>query len=141
MQFTSTLLTLVLTATSLAAPGVSPVPEAGLSERAPIPGFRVGWGQELQNHDETNHWVVWVDGESACPAAIELAVLTNSPCGQAFSLKGQVMTLADCSNNEPRSVHGSDGSRVLACGANGKKGTKITCHGDQHDIVQHGVCF
>lgn len=103
------------------------VPEIEL--RAPVPNFKVGWGQELQNHDQTNHWVVWVEGESACPAAVELAVLTRSPCGPSFSLKGQQrLSLGDCSSsNEPRSVIGSDGSKVLSCGKNGKDGRKIHC--------------
>lgn len=125
MKFTGTaLLALSFTAVSYAVPGASP---AENEVRAPIPNFKVGWGQELQNHDQTNHWVVWVEGESACPAAIELAVLTGSPCGQPFNLKGQSLSLADCSDNEPRSVHGSDGSKVLSCGSNGKNGRKITC--------------
>ena len=49
---------------SLAAPLEAEV-EAEIEARAPIPSFKVGWGQELQNHDQTNHWVVWVEGESA----------------------------------------------------------------------------
>ncbi|KAI1370408.1 hypothetical protein F4677DRAFT_451415 [Hypoxylon crocopeplum] len=140
MQFTNTILALSLAAISMAAPGVSPAAAADLETRAPIPNFKVGWGQELQNHDQTNHWVVWVEGESACPAAIELSVLTQSPCGLSFNLKDQALSLADCADNEPRSVHGNDGSKVLSCGPNGKNGRKITCHGSQHDIVQHGFC-
>ncbi|KAI1758786.1 hypothetical protein GGR53DRAFT_204917 [Hypoxylon sp. FL1150] len=150
MYFTkSTLLALSFAAAGLAAAtkGAPPVlaeveaeVEADIHARAPIPSFKVGWGQELQNHDQANHWVVWVEGESACPAAIELAKLVDSPCGQSFNLKGQQLSLADCSGNEPRSVHGSDGSKVLSCGSNGKNGNKITCHGSQHDIVQHGYC-
>lgn len=65
MQFTKGALLAFLFATaSLAAPGTSPV-ATELEARAPIPNFKVGWGQELQNHDQTNHWVVWVEGESA----------------------------------------------------------------------------
>ncbi|KAL7628442.1 hypothetical protein AAE478_002645 [Parahypoxylon ruwenzoriense] len=139
MQFAKNiLLTLSLAAASLAAPATSPASE--LEARAPIPNFRVAWGQQLQNHDQANHWVVWVEGESACPAAIELALLVNSPCGQRFNFKGQQFSLGDCSDNEPRSLLGNDGKKVLSCGSNGKGNKKITCHGSQHDIIQHGYC-
>lgn len=36
------------TSLAVAAPGSSPV-AAELETRAPIPNFKVGWGQELQN--------------------------------------------------------------------------------------------
>ena len=124
MQFTHTVLALSFTVATFATASTT---LDVTKVRAPVPNFKVGWGQELQNHDQTNHWVVWVEGESACPAAIELAALTSSPCGSSFNLKGQQLSLADCSGNEPRSVHGSDGSKVLSCGSNGKNDNKITC--------------
>lgn len=125
MQLTrNTLLSISFTAANFATPSTT---LDAIEVRAPIPNFKVGWGQELQNHDQTNHWVVWVEGEDACPAAIELAVLTSSPCGGSFNLKGQQLSLADCSGNEPHSVHGSDGSKVLSCGSNDKRDHKITC--------------
>ncbi|KAI1414482.1 hypothetical protein F5Y13DRAFT_188143 [Hypoxylon sp. FL1857] len=136
----SSLLALSLSTTSIAAPGISPATGDDLGARAPIPNFKVAWGQELQNSDQTNHWVVWVEGESACPTASKLSVLTNSPCGQPFNIRGQQLSFAGCSKNEPVNVLASDGSKVLSCSPNGKYGRQMNCHGDQHDIVQHGYC-
>ncbi|KAK5626478.1 hypothetical protein RRF57_002193 [Xylaria bambusicola] len=48
----------------------------------------VGFGQQLQDTDQTNHWVVWVEGENACPPSVVIDPLTDSPCGIDFELPG-----------------------------------------------------
>ena len=64
-----------------------------LEDRAAI---EVGYGQQIQLSDETNHWVVWVEEEDACPATQTLSVLTSSPCEQTFSLAGGSWKLTNC---------------------------------------------
>lgn len=58
--------------------------------------IKVGYGEQIQLNDEANHWVVWVEGESACPATQTLSFLINSPCEQTFSLGGATLKLTDC---------------------------------------------
>ncbi|KAI5862499.1 hypothetical protein GGS23DRAFT_78885 [Durotheca rogersii] len=144
MQFANIFVVLSMAVAAFAAPAAEPVaapePEALAEIEARAVNFKVAWGQQLQNHDQANHWVVWVEGESACPAAIELAALTRSPCGRRFNFKGQTLSLGDCADNKPRSLLNSSGKKVKSCGANGKKNRKINCKGSQHDIVQHGFC-
>lgn len=48
----------------------------------------IGYGQQLQNNDQANHWVVWIEGESACPNSRTLGPLVQSPCNQNFNYNG-----------------------------------------------------
>ncbi|KAI0185494.1 hypothetical protein EV127DRAFT_515194 [Xylaria flabelliformis] len=108
-----------------------------LQARDPVP---VGFGQQLQTSNEANYWVVWVEGDSACPNIQSLAPLTDNPCDITFSLPGgtEKLKLGDCDgNNMPHSLYLDSGSFVRTCEADSDK---INCHGDEHDIVKHGYC-
>ncbi|KAI1799282.1 hypothetical protein F4811DRAFT_565712 [Daldinia bambusicola] len=100
----------------------------------------VAFGQQLQNDDQTNHWVAWVEGQHACPGMQVLDVLTSSPCAQAFSLGEVQYTFSGCSgsNGAPTVILDSSGAQIGGCSANANN--KIHCHGDLHDIIKHGVC-
>ncbi|OBT61220.1 hypothetical protein VE03_08708 [Pseudogymnoascus sp. 23342-1-I1] len=96
----------------------------------------IGYGQQLQNNDQANHWVVWVEGKSACPNTRTLGPLVKSPCGQQFKYDGDTYKLADCDqSNEPKSL--VSGNRSWGCKLSSDK---INCHGSTHDIVKHGYC-
>lgn len=100
----------------------------------------VGFGQQIQTSNEANYWVVWVEGESACPNIRSLAPLTDNPCDITFTLPGgtEKLKLGDCDgNNMPHSLFLDSGSFVRGCSADSDK---IHCHGDEHDIVKHGYC-
>ncbi|PSR80598.1 hypothetical protein BD289DRAFT_440422 [Coniella lustricola] len=98
----------------------------------------VGYGQQLQNSDQTNHWVVWIEGESACPATRTLSSLLTSPCNQYFTLAGERYKFVNCNgNNEPQAVKDATGSIVRSCEL---EHDKINCHNGIHDIVKHGKC-
>ncbi|KAI0181172.1 hypothetical protein GGR52DRAFT_567410 [Hypoxylon sp. FL1284] len=100
----------------------------------------IGFGQELQNNDQTNHWVVWIDGENACPGQKVLGVLTKTACGQPFNLGEVEYTFSGCSGDSgpPTLLLDSAGLQVGGCKAN--ENNKIHCHGDDHDIIKHGTC-
>ncbi|KAB8237976.1 uncharacterized protein BDW43DRAFT_306682 [Aspergillus alliaceus] len=131
MQIKGVLFTLPFLSAVLASPAPAPVP-------APVPAsVPIGYGQQLQNGDQANHWVVWIEGQSACPNSITLSKLTESPCNIDFSFNGGTYHLADCgSDNEPRSVVQNGGSSK-SCSRDNRK---ITCHNSIHDIVKHGKC-
>ncbi|KFY19502.1 hypothetical protein V491_04403 [Pseudogymnoascus sp. VKM F-3775] len=96
----------------------------------------IGYGQQLQNNDQANHWVVWIEGESACPNSRTLGPLVQSPCNQNFNYNGDTYHLADCDqSNEPKSVVG--GGETKGCRLDNDK---INCHNGIHDIVKHGYC-
>ncbi|KAI0895034.1 hypothetical protein F4806DRAFT_88735 [Annulohypoxylon nitens] len=100
----------------------------------------VAFGQQLQNNDQTNHWVTWVEGKHACPGMQVLGVLTKSPCGKTFSLGEVQYTLTGCSgdNGPPTAILDSGGLQIGGCSANDND--KINCHDGLHDIIKHGVC-
>ncbi|KAI1428352.1 hypothetical protein F5Y12DRAFT_56707 [Xylaria sp. FL1777] len=100
----------------------------------------IAFGQELQGNDQTNHWVTWVDGEHACPGQQVLGVLTESPCGQSFSLGEVEYTFTGCSGDAgpPAAILDSGGLQVGGCVANSHD--KINCHDGLHDIIKHGTC-
>lgn len=77
----------------LLTPGLVLANPVSLEDRDYI---KVGYGEQIQLKDEANHWVVWVEGESACPAAQTLSFLISSPCEQTFSLAGATWKLTDC---------------------------------------------
>ena len=67
-----------------------------------------------------------------------MGLLVDSPCNQRFSYNGLMMQLGDCgSDNMPRSLLDGNGKFIRSCSAHK---AKITCHGDEHDIIQHGRC-
>ncbi|KAI1401091.1 hypothetical protein F4819DRAFT_459645 [Hypoxylon fuscum] len=100
----------------------------------------IAFGQELQNGDQTNHWVVWVDGKKACPGQQVLGVLTKTPCGQPFNLGEVEYAFTGCSGDSgpPTVLLDSAGLQIGGCTANANN--KINCHGDNHDIIKHGTC-
>ncbi|KAI1169996.1 hypothetical protein F4777DRAFT_570905 [Nemania sp. FL0916] len=100
----------------------------------------VAFGQQIQTFNEANYWVVWVEGQDACPNIQSLGPLTDTPCDISFSLPGgtEQLHLSDCDgNNMPHSLYLSSGSFVRTCSASSDK---ITCHDAEHDIVKHGFC-
>ncbi|KAF3766049.1 hypothetical protein M406DRAFT_351297 [Cryphonectria parasitica EP155] len=130
MSFSKTLLVSLLLAASstvLASPAM-------LESR----GIQVGYGQQIQTSDQANHWVVWIEGQSACPATQTLSGLNTSPCNQVFTLAGGTYQLTNCNgNNEPQAVADQDGNYIHTCTLNHDK---INCHHGEHDIVKHGKC-
>ncbi|KAI0468903.1 hypothetical protein F4859DRAFT_489376 [Xylaria cf. heliscus] len=108
-----------------------------LQARDPVP---VGFGQQIQTSNEANYWVVWVEGDSACPNIQSLDPLTDNPCDITFRLPGgtEKLKLGDCDgNNMPHSLYLDSGSFVRTCTADSDK---INCHHGEHDIVKHGKC-
>ncbi|KAJ1329934.1 hypothetical protein MN608_06670 [Microdochium nivale] len=100
----------------------------------------VGFGQQIQTSTEQNTWVVWEHGKDACSNTRTLSPLTSTPCDIKFTIPGGTdeVQLCDCNgNNEPQSLCTSSGDVIRDCSA---KDYKINCHGDLHDIVQHGYC-
>lgn len=79
---------------ALMAPGLVLANPVALEDRAA--SVKVGYGQQIQTSDEANHWVVWVEGESACPATQTLSGLNTSPCNQVFTLAGTKLKLTNC---------------------------------------------
>ncbi|KAI1165598.1 hypothetical protein F5B18DRAFT_649554 [Nemania serpens] len=100
----------------------------------------IAFGQELQNDDQTNHWVVWIDGEHACPGQQVLGVLTDSPCGQAFNLGEVEYAFTGCAepSGPPTVILDSGGLQIGGCSADSSD--KINCHDGLHDIIKHGTC-
>ncbi|KAF2228655.1 hypothetical protein EV356DRAFT_420140, partial [Viridothelium virens] len=100
----------------------------------------VAFGQQLQNNDQTNHWVAWVDGDKACPGMQVLDVLTDKPCEKAFTLGEVVYTFSGCSGDAgaPTSILDSSDSPIGACSSDSND--KINCHDGLHDIIKHGTC-
>ncbi|KAI1456389.1 hypothetical protein F4805DRAFT_432685 [Annulohypoxylon moriforme] len=113
---------------------------AAFSSLANAQAGAVAFGQQLQNNDQTNHWVAWVEGKHACPGMQVLDVLTESPCGQTFSLGEVQYTFTGCSGKSgpPTAILDSGGLQIGGCSANANN--KINCHKDLHDIIKHGVC-
>ena len=101
---------------------------------------QVAYGQQLQNNDQTNHWVTWKEHEHACPGMQVLDVLTKDPCAQPFNLGTVRYTLTGCSGDSghPTAILDSSGLQVGGCTANDND--KINCHDGLHDIIKHGVC-
>lgn len=82
-------------------------------------------------------WVVWVEGEYACPAAQVLAQLDESPCGQNFTLAEGEWQLGGCEGDdfEPKELRQSNGiDKVHDCKGDSDK---ITCRKVPH---RPGVC-
>ncbi|GJE90026.1 hypothetical protein PsYK624_061470 [Phanerochaete sordida] len=127
-----------LTAAFIVAAASAATALASPSLQARASPDNIGFGQQLQNTDQANHWVTWIDGESACPNTRLLGLLVNSPCGQQFSFNGFTFQLGDCgSDNFPRSLLDANGGFIRSCASHTPK---ITCHGSEHDIIQHGRC-
>ncbi len=78
--------------TKVLLPALTAAAAVAATPPAPRDVTKIGYGQQLQNNDQTNHWVVWVDGVTACPNLRLLGPLTSSPCGQVFSLAGTSAT-------------------------------------------------
>jgi hypothetical protein len=145
MFFKCGLLCLFLASNSFAAPNtIVPLPKldarglgvnATNAARACGGCIKIGYGQQLQDSDGLNHWVVWVHGEDACPGQRVIGPLKQSICSNYFSWQGKTTQFFDCGSGEPTSAHW--GAQDLNCK---KKNYKITCHGSSHDIVQHGYC-
>ncbi|KAI8623434.1 hypothetical protein F5Y19DRAFT_458662 [Xylariaceae sp. FL1651] len=112
---------------------------AAFSSLANAQAVSVAFGQQLQNNDQTNHWVAWVEGQHACPGMQVLDVLTKSPCEQAFNLGEVMYTFSGCSgdNGAPTVLLDSGGLQIGGCAP---ASDKINCHGGLHDIIKHGVC-
>ncbi|KAI0903036.1 hypothetical protein F4823DRAFT_569083 [Ustulina deusta] len=102
--------------------------------------IQVGYGQQIQNSDQTNHWVIWVEGDHACPGMSVIGSLAGSSCGQGFVVDGSYYQFGGCGGgNEPGQLLDSSGSSIGGCSRK-DNGYKISCHDGLHDIVKHGVC-
>jgi hypothetical protein len=100
----------------------------------------IAFGQQLQNNDQTNHWVAWTEGEHACPGMQVLTKLTDSPCNEAFSIGEVMYTFSGCSDGSgspPTVLLDSGGLQIGGCAP---ASDKINCHDGLHDIIKHGVC-
>ncbi|KAI1811193.1 hypothetical protein GGS20DRAFT_127197 [Poronia punctata] len=100
----------------------------------------VAFGQQLQNNDQTNHWVAWTEGEHACPGMQVLSKLTDTPCGHGFSLgevRYQFSGCPDEAGTPPTVLLDSGGLQIGGCKP---ASDKINCHDGLHDIVKWGVC-
>jgi hypothetical protein len=132
--------TTAIIATLIASVVGAPASSESFSQLLARDAVNVGYGQEIQEFNEANYWVVWVEGESACPNIQSLGPLTDSPCDIEFQLPGgtEKLKLGNCDgNNEPHSLYLASGSFVRTCEHDSDK---INCHGSQHDIVKHGKC-
>ncbi|KAI0503073.1 hypothetical protein F5B22DRAFT_575053 [Xylaria bambusicola] len=99
----------------------------------------VGYGQQLQDGDQANHWVVWVEGENACPPSVVIDPLTDSPCNIDFELPGYdgLLHLGDCDkNNKPHSLF-TETDFVTSCTLHD---STIHCSGSTHNVIKHGKC-
>ena len=98
----------------------------------------IAYGQEIQNSDNQNHWVIWNEGSSACPIRQVLGLLTSNPCTQLFTVDDSQFQFGDCdSSNEPTVLLDSKGTQIVQCTENSDH---INCSGSQHDIIKHGYC-
>lgn len=104
MQYNTLIHLLFVSGAVMATPLSHESPASPLSNRQKM---KVGYGEQIQTSDDVNHWVVWVEGKSACPATQTLTALNTSPCDQEFTLAGGTWKLANCNGL----VFG--GSRVL----------------------------
>ncbi|KAI1494269.1 hypothetical protein F5X96DRAFT_9519 [Biscogniauxia mediterranea] len=95
----------------------------------------VAFGQQLQNDDQTNHWVAWVEGKHACPGMQVLDVLTESPCNQVFNLGEVMYAFSGCSSDSgpPTVLLDSNGFQIGGCTT---ASDKINCHDGLHDISE-----
>ncbi|KAF2231421.1 hypothetical protein EV356DRAFT_293230 [Viridothelium virens] len=100
----------------------------------------IAFYQQLQNNDQSNHWVAWVDGEHAYPGMQVLDVLTKAPCDRVFSLGEVMYTFTGCTGDgtAPTAILDSGGVQIGGCSANDN--SKIHCGDDLHDIIKHGKC-
>ncbi|RGP78647.1 hypothetical protein FLONG3_3269 [Fusarium longipes] len=124
--------------TAEAEPGVSPI-DNPLIARA---NKKIAWGEQIQNGDESNYWVAWIEGEHACPGDSVIVNKSENICGRLFTLAGLQLSFTACgTTGEPNTViSGSSGYEYGHCGPNGKNGRKINCPKGSHDIKQHGYC-
>jgi hypothetical protein len=103
---------------------------------------KIAYGQQLQDKDEANHWVAWIEGKKACSGRLQvLGRLIDAPCNQEFNLsKSANLTFADCnpSSLEPNALF-SNGKFVRSCKPSKNKKT-IKCHHNGHNIIKHGKC-
>ncbi|KAI0105071.1 hypothetical protein GGR51DRAFT_520727 [Nemania sp. FL0031] len=101
---------------------------------------KVAYGQQIQEEDQTNHWVIWIEGKSACPPLATLSSLIEDPCGQKFSLPGSdQLEFAGCDDDGEPHVLLSAGKFVRTCKSY-KTNANIHCPGKDHDVVKHGKC-
>jgi hypothetical protein len=129
MQLDTRLLTFLCIATFSSLTNALPSTEA-----APPPA--VAFGQQLQNNDETNHWVTWVEGEDACPGMQVLDVLTQPACDKSFQHGEVIYTFTGCSSDG--AILDSSGIQIGGCSTVPQQ--HIGCKDNLHDIVKHGTC-
>ncbi|GAP86777.1 hypothetical protein SAMD00023353_2101040 [Rosellinia necatrix] len=116
---------------ALAAPPAEPINEMGAVKLSTI-----AFGQQLQNNDQANHWVIWFSHKKACPPLVVLGSLANSPCNSTFGVPGSSnLTFGYCDEHGEPGALFSDGVFVRDCKKSRKK---IKCN--DHDIIRHGKC-
>ncbi|KAJ8122394.1 hypothetical protein ONZ43_g1400 [Nemania bipapillata] len=122
---------------AVAAPQSSAAPSI-LSDKDKDPVVKLAFGQQMQDEDQTNHWVVWVEGKEACPPTQVLGSLINSPCGVRFNVPGvQNLEFSGCdAEGEPHMLL-VDGNFARSC-----KHSKhsVHCVDSVHSILKHGKC-
>lgn len=101
---------------------------------------KVAFGQQIQTDDQTNHWVAWIEGSTACPPSQILGTLVNDPCGQRFDLPGSKdLEFAGCDNDGLPHVLLANGKFIRTC-KESKKTLKCVPAGSGHDVVKRGKC-
>ncbi|KAI1131087.1 hypothetical protein F5Y10DRAFT_234229 [Nemania abortiva] len=128
------------TATHSAASAAAPT--VGIDDGEPTKGIvKVAYGQQIQNNDQANHWVVWMEGRDACPPLQVLGLITSDPCNSNFTLPGtDNLEFAGCDNYGEPHVLLSEGKYVRACKKSKTKST-IRCHDkNMHNVIKRGRC-
>ncbi|KAH7246774.1 hypothetical protein BKA59DRAFT_455802 [Fusarium tricinctum] len=108
----------------------------------PRSNIKVGYGEQIQNGDETNYWVAWLHGHHACPGQSVIKIKDGALCDTEFWL-GKApnrvnLRFLNCDGQNPTEVYAGN-SFYGSCGSRGYNGQKISCK-NQHDIKQHGFC-
>ncbi|KAL3955862.1 hypothetical protein ACCO45_009881 [Purpureocillium lilacinum] len=122
--------------------GMSPTIGAAAT---PSCSVNVAYGHQLQDYSQNNNWVVWVEGNDACPnrqvlVPVVFGALENGPCDSEFTFNNCACHFEDCG---PWWVL-TPGRLVcegITLPCQDTKLEKIHCHGGEHDIIKHGKCI
>ncbi|KAI1324522.1 hypothetical protein F5Y16DRAFT_380867 [Xylariaceae sp. FL0255] len=107
--------------------------------RAATDVVTLAYGQQIQNNDSANHWVVWTEGHNACPGQTVLGPLYLPACNQTFVVGTGTYSFGGCDGTtEPSVLLDNNNVTIGICSSDLDK---IGCSSsNEHDIVKHGVC-